>query len=183
MAKKSPEILIPQEVLMSKIHEIRGQKVMLDSDLAELYQVETRRLNEQVRRNIDRFPEDFRFELTNGEWSDLKSQNATSSWGGRRKLPSVFTEHGILMLSSVLNSPTAIKVNIQIMRLFTRMREMIASHQEIFKQLDEIRNSVKGHDDQLQMIFEYLKQFEASKQQDLDQQNRKKIGYRSKRDE
>ena len=80
-------------------------------------------------------------------------------------------------------SPTAIKVNIQIMRLFTRMREMIASHQEIFKQLDEIRNSVKGHDDQLQMIFEYLKQFEASKQQDLDQQNRKKIGYRSKRDE
>jgi hypothetical protein len=156
---------------------------MLDSDLAELYQVETRRLNEQVRRNIDRFPEDFMFEFTNGEWSDLKSQNATSSWGGRRKLPSVFTEHGILMLSSVLNSPTAIKVNIQIMRLFTRMREMIASHQEIFKQLDEIRNSVKGHDNQLQMIFEYLKQFEASKQQDFDQQNRKKIGYRSKRDE
>jgi len=183
MAKKNTDVLVPQEVLMSKIHEIRGQKVMLDSDLAELYQVETKRLNEQVRRNMERFPEDFMFELTKEEWNDLKSQSATSSWGGRRKLPLVFTEHGILMLSSVLNSPTAIKANIQIMRLFTKMREMIASHQEIFRQLDEIRNNVKGHDDQLQLIFEYLKQFEASKQQEFDQQNRKKIGYRRKQDD
>ncbi len=151
---------------------------MLDSDLAELYQVETRRLNEQVRRNIDRFPEDFMFELTKDEWDDLKSQNATSSWGGRRKLPSVFTEHGILMLSTVLNSSTAIKVNIQIMRLFTKMREMIANHQEIFKQLEEIRSSVKGHNNQLEMVFEYLKQFEESKQQEFDQENRKRIGFK-----
>ena len=173
MAKKKTEIAVPQAVLMSKIHVIRGQKVMLDSDLADLYQVETRRLNEQVRRNIERFPEDFMFELLKDEWDDLKSQNATSSWGGRRKLPSVFTEHGILMLSTVLNSSTAIKVNIQIMRLFTKMREMIADHQEIFKQLEDIRNTVKGHDDQLQIIFEYLKQFEAAKRQ----QNRRLIGY------
>lgn len=118
------------------------------------------------------------FELTKEEWKNLKSQNATSRWGGRRKLPSVFTEHGILMLSSVLNSPTAIRANIQIMRLFTKMRQLIADHQEIFKQLDEIRRSVKGHDDQLQLVFEYLRQFEESKRQELDQQNRKKIGYR-----
>ncbi len=173
MAKKKTEIAIPQEVLMSKIHEIRGQKVMLDSDLAELYQVETRVLNQAVKRNLRRFLEDFMFELTKEEFEILKSQNVTSSWGGRRKLPLVFTEQGVAMLSSVLNSETAVDVNIQIMRLFTKMREMIADHQEIFKQLEDIRNSVKGHDDQMQVIFEYLKQFEEAKRQ----QNRRMIGY------
>src|SRR5665811_240024 len=112
-------IAIPEEVIMSKIYLIRGQKVMLDSDLAELYGVETRRLNEQVKRNIDRFPEDFMFQLMEPEFENLKSQIATSSWGGRRKLPFAFTEHGVLMLSSVLNSNLAIKVNIQIMRIYT----------------------------------------------------------------
>lgn len=183
MAKKDSEIAIPQEALINKIFEVRGIKVMLDSDLAELYQVETRRLNEQVKRNIERFPEDFMFELTKQEWNDLKSQSATSSWGGRRKLPSVFTEHGILMLSSVLNSSTAIKVNIQIMRTFTQMREMIANHQQVFKELEEIRNSVKDHDEQLQMVFAYLKQFEESKKQELEQRQRKKVGYKRKGEE
>lgn len=100
----SKEVSIPDEIISDKIYLIRKQKVMLESDLAELYQVETRRLNEQARRNKDRFPEDFMFQLTGEEWENLKSQNATSSWGGRRKLPYAFTEHGVLMLSSVLNS-------------------------------------------------------------------------------
>ncbi|WP_232335618.1 ORF6N domain-containing protein [Mucilaginibacter arboris] len=99
---------IPDEVVMSKIYMIRKEKVMLDEDLAALYGVETRRLNEQVKRNIDRFPEDFMFTLTEEEFANLKSQNATSSWGGRRKLPNAFTAHGVLMLSSVLNSKQAI---------------------------------------------------------------------------
>lgn len=108
----SKDIIIPQEVIINKIYSIRGQKVMLDSDLAELYGVETKRLNEQVKRNNSRFPDDFMFQLTIQEWENLKSQIATSSWGGRRKLPYAFTEHGVLMLSSVLNSDRAIAVNI-----------------------------------------------------------------------
>jgi len=175
------EIKIPQEVIMSKILEIRGYNVMLDSDLADLYLVETRRLNEQVKRNSERFPEDFMFELTKEEWDILKSQNAMSSWGGRRKLPFVFTEHGVLMLSSVLNSSTAIKVNIQIMRTFTQMREMIANHQEIFKHLEEIRSNAKGHDKKLELIFNYLTQFEEAKRQQTEQDERPQIGYKSKK--
>lgn len=188
MAKKKAEIVIPQEVLMRKIYEIRGQKVMLDSDLAELYQVETRVLNQAVKRNLRRFPEDFMFELSQEEWANLISQFVTSSqpdgnvgWGGRRKLPLVFTEQGVAMLSSVLNSETAIDVNIQIMRLFTKMREMISNHQEIFKQLEEIRSNVKGHDEQLQMIFAYLKQFENAKKKEFDQDKRERIGFKPKK--
>jgi len=106
----------------------RLHKVMLDRDLAELYGVETRRLNEQVSRNIERFPHDFMFQLNNDEWPNLKSQFATSSWGGSRKLPFAFTEHGVLMLSSVLSSKQAIQVNIQIIRIFTRVRQMLTDH-------------------------------------------------------
>jgi len=101
MAEES-KLLVPDELIMNKIYLIRGQKVLLDNDLAELYAVETRRLNEQVKRNIDRFPEDFMFQLDNAEFENLKSQFATSRWGGRRKLPYAFTEHGVLMLSSIL---------------------------------------------------------------------------------
>jgi hypothetical protein len=108
MSHDKNRLIIPDEVLMNKIYLVRGEKVMIDNDLAELYEVETRRLNEQVQRNIDRFPEDFMFQLTQEEFSNLKSQIATSSWGGRRKLPYAFTEHGVLMLSGVLNSDRAI---------------------------------------------------------------------------
>jgi len=116
MAKSAKELLVPDELVpiaigMNKIYLIRSQKVMLDEDLAELYQVATKRLNEQVRRNIDRFPEDFMFRLTQKEFENLKSQFATSSWGGRRKLPLAFTEQGVSMLSGVLNSETAIGVH------------------------------------------------------------------------
>ncbi|MBR5689458.1 MAG: ORF6N domain-containing protein [Prevotella sp.] len=112
--------------IRNKIYEVRGQKVMLDRDLAALYGVETRRLNEQVKRNIERFPEDFMFQLTKGEWEILKSQIATSSWGGIRKPPYAFTELGVAMLSSVLNSPLAINTNIEIMRAFVSFRHVMA---------------------------------------------------------
>ena len=123
MAQYSNNLVIPDEFINSKIYVIRDKKVMLDRDLAELYDVETCRLNEQVKRNIDRFPADFMFQLSQKEFENLKSQIATSSWGGRRKLPYAFTEQGA-MLSGVLHSDRAIKVNIQIMRVFTRMRNI-----------------------------------------------------------
>src|SRR6267143_2410508 len=113
-------IVVSDEQVVSRIYMIRDKKVMLDKDLAELYQVETRRLNEQVKRNIGRFPKDFMFHLTEKEWANLMSQNAISSWGGRRKMPFAFTEHGVLMLSSILNSERAIQVNIQIMRIYKK---------------------------------------------------------------
>jgi len=185
MAEKNLDVSIPQEVLMSKILEVRGQKVMLDRDLAALYAVETRVLKQAVRRNLDRFPEDFMFEMDKEEFQSWRSQTVMSKEDrkGLRYAPFCFTEQGVAMLSTVLNSSVAIQVNIQIMRLFTKMRELITDHQEIFKQLDKIRNNVKGHDDQLEMIFEYLKQFEASKRQELEQQNRRKIGYKRNEDD
>ena len=131
-------LIIPDTVVINKIHFIRGNKVMLDSDLADLYDEETRRLNEQIKRNIERFPSDFMFQLTENEFENLKSQFATSSWGGRRKLPYVFTEHGVLMLSSVLNSKKAIAINIQIVRIFTQMREMLLANKDILIELEKI---------------------------------------------
>lgn len=114
------------QLIQSKIYEIRGQKVMLDFDLAELYQVETRALNQSVKRNIKRFPPDFMFQLTIDEWNNLMSQIVTSSWGGTRKLPNAFTEPGLAMLSGILNSDIAIQVNINIMRAFVAIRQLIA---------------------------------------------------------
>lgn len=160
MSKKESTPAIAEEQVMSKIHTVRGYKVMLDRDLAELYQVETKRVNEQVKRNSERFPEDFMFELTQEEWENLKSQIATSSWGGRRTLPSVFTEHGILMLSSVLNSSTAILVNIQIMRQFVRIRELFTNHKELMLEMERIRGTVSHHDRDIRAIFKHLKKME-----------------------
>lgn len=116
------------QIIQNKIYEIRGQKVMLDRDLAEMYGVETRVLNQAVKRNAERFPEDFMFQLTIHEWNDLKSQIVTSSWGGVRKLPNVFTELGVAMLSSVLASKTAIQINMSIMRAFVTIRQMITDN-------------------------------------------------------
>ncbi|WP_240925087.1 ORF6N domain-containing protein [Maribellus sediminis] len=162
---------------MSKIFFIRNQKVMLDSDLAELYGVETRRLNEQVKRNSSRFPEDFMFQLSQVEYENLKSQFATSSWGGRRKLPFVFTEHGALMLSSVLNSEKAIKVNIQIMRIFTRIREMRTNNLSIKLELEEIKKKLTNHDKNIELVSNYLD--ELIEKQD-NPKPRKQIGYKRK---
>ncbi|WP_227626092.1 ORF6N domain-containing protein [Geofilum rubicundum] len=125
MSNTENNLATPDEIIMNKIYFVREEKVMIDSDLAELYGVETKRLNEQVKRNVSRFPADFMFELTEAEFKNLKSQFATSSWGGRRTPPYAFTEHGVLMLSSVLNSDKAIKVNIQIMRIFTKFADCL----------------------------------------------------------
>ena len=168
-------IVIPDEVVMSKIYVIRDQKVMLDEDLAELYGVETRRLNEQVRRNIDRFPEDFMFALSEQEFADLKSQNATSSWGGRRKLPNAFTEHGVLMLSSVLNSKQAIQVNIQIMRIYTRIREMLMAHKDVFIRVEQAEKQLLKHDQKIELLFTYLSKFIEK-----EEQPRTEIGFKRK---
>ena len=165
---------VPEEVLMNKIYLVDGVKVMMDSDLAELYQVETKRLNEQVKRNEERFPEDFMYQLSSEQWENLKSQNATSSWGGRRSLPIVFTEQGVAMLSSVLNSSIAINVNIQIIRVFTKMREMLLTHKDLLLEMEEIRKKVTGQDEKIEIIFDYLKQF--IKKQETP---RETIGYKS----
>jgi hypothetical protein len=175
---ESNSLLVPEEVIMSKIYLIRDQKVMLDDDLAELYEVETRRLNEQVKRNIERFPDDFMFQLTKKEFENLKSQIATSSWGGRRKLPFAFTEHGVLMLSSVLNSNRAIRVNIQIMRIYSRIRQMLLTHKDILLRQELIEKTLSAHDDKILLIFGYLKQLEQDRQQKQEQQERKRIGFK-----
>ena len=171
----SDKLIIPDEVVISKIYYIRDQKVMLDSDLAELYEVETRVLNQQVKRNLDRFPEDFMFQLTEIEWETLKSQNATSSWGGRRKLPYVFTEHGVLMLSSALNSKKAIAVNIQIMRIFTKLREMLTDNLNLKLDIEEIKKKLTNHSKNIELVFNYLDELIEKKD---DEKPRNKIGYK-----
>lgn len=164
---------LPEQIIASKIYEIRNEKVMIDADLAELYGVETRVLNQAVKRNENRFPGDFMFTLSKKEWDNLKSQNVTSSWGGRRKLPRVFTEQGVAMLSSVLGSETAIAVNIQIIRVFTKMREILLTNKDILLEMEGIRKRMGGQDAKIELVFKYLKQFIKEQQTP-----RKAIGYR-----
>jgi len=148
--------MIPIEVIEKKIYIIRGEKVMLDSDLAALYETETRILIKAVKRNIDRFPKDFMIELTDKEFNNLKSQIGTSSsHGGRRKLPHAFTEQGVAMLSSVLNSDRAVKVNIEIMRAFVNLRRILSSNVELSKRLDELE---KKYDKQFQVVFQAIRE-------------------------
>jgi hypothetical protein len=172
------KINIPEEIIASKIYQLREQNVMLDSDLAELYQVETKRLNEQVKRNSHRFPSDFMFQLTQDEWSHLKSQKATSSWGGRRKSPYVFTEHGILMLSSVLNSERAIAINIHVMRVYTKLREMLLTHKDVLMELEAMKQKIGNNKGDIDLILNYLQQLETQKQQETNQENRGMIGFK-----
>ena len=171
------KIAIPDEAIISKIYVIRAQKVMLDSDLAELYGVETRRLNEQVKRNIERFPEDFMFQLTNEEFENLKSQYATSSWGGKRKPPYAFTEYGVLMLSGILNSDTAIQVNIRIMRVYAKLREMLLTNKDILLKLEQLEHKVSENSSDIQMIFSALKQL-----LNPEHPPRQRIGFKSQED-
>jgi phage regulator Rha-like protein len=178
MSESGKGIAIPDEVVMSKIYLIRNKKVMLDMDLAELYEVETKQLKRAVRRNISRFPEDFMFELSDAEFTDLRSQSGTSSWGGVRYAPMAFTEQGVAMLSSVLNSERAISVNIQIIRIFTKMREILSTHKEILQKLEQLEKKDVEQDEKLMLIFEYLKQLEKSKQEELEYKNRKPVGFK-----
>jgi hypothetical protein len=176
--KEEGKITLPDEVVMEKIHLVRGKKVMLDEDLAELYDVETKRLNEQIKRNIARFPEDFMFQLSQKEFDNLKSQIATSSWGGRRKLPYAFTEQGVAMLSGVLHSERAIKVNIHIMRVFSQMRKILVSHKEILYKLEELERKDIEQDDKILLILEYIKQLEKARQDEVEFKDRPRIGYK-----
>jgi len=163
--------LIPQEVIERKIYLIRGRKVMLDSDLAVLYGVRTKNLNKAIKRNIERFPEDFMFQLTHGEVRSLRFQFGTSKEGrgGRRYLPFVFTEQGIAMLSSVLNSKRAIQVNIAIIRAFVRLREILLTHKDLAAKIAALELKYKNHDMRLSeydkhitAIFEAIKNLMAS---------------------
>lgn len=163
----NPKTNVTDEMVIDKIYLIRGKKVMIDRDLAEMYGVETKRLNEQVKRNKKRFPLDFMFQLTAKEFDDWKSQFATSNRErmGLRKLPFAFTELGVAMLSSVLNSDTAIEVNIQIIRIFTRMRESLSNHQDVLLKMEQLEKKVvehgqinQKHEEEIQLIFQALKQ-------------------------
>jgi len=151
--------LIAVDSIRKMIYLIRGQKVIISTDLASLYGVEVRVLIQAVKRNKNRFPADFMFQLTADESRNLKSQNVISSWGGaRRAEPYAFTEQGVAMLSSVLNSKRAIQVNIAIMRAFVKLREIISAHKELLKKLDELQNKVGKHDTQIMAIFRAIKQ-------------------------
>ena len=154
------------------IHLIRGQRVMLDSDLAAIYGVTTKRLNEQLRRNRSRFPSDFAFQLTAEEFTNLKSQIATSSFhGGRRNRPWVFTEHGALMLASVLNSEIAVQASVRVVRAFVRLREMVAANAQLAVKLEELERRFDSHDDAIANLFATLKQLleppEAPKRREI----------------
>ena len=150
-ADQSP---VAAELIERRICIIRGHKVMLDSDLAGLYQVPTKAFNQAVRRNRERFPDDFMFQLSKDEAGDLRSQTVTSSWGGRRYRPYVFTQEGVAMLSSVLNSPRAVKVNIAIMRAFVRLREMADTHRDLARKITEME---KKYDAQFRVVFDAIR--------------------------
>ncbi len=174
----SVENKIIKGTIVSKIYEVRGANVMLDRDLADLYEVETKQLKRQVRRNIERFPKDFMFELTKEEFELLRSQIDTSSWGGTRYMPMAFTEQGISMLSSVLNSKVAIQVNIQIIRVFTQMREMLLTHKDLLLELEEIRKGMANQDERIDMVFDYLTKFITLEE---DKEPIQKIGFKPKK--
>ena len=172
--------LLPDELIINKIILLRDQKVLVDRDLAELYGVDTRTLNQAVKRNLKRFPEDFMFQMTKEEFEIWRSQIVISNNDkmGLRRPPYVFTEQGVAMLSSVLNSDTAILVNIQIMRVFTRLRKLLDSHKEILRKLESIEKKDIEQDEKILLIFEYLKQLEHIKQNETLLKERKRIGFK-----
>jgi len=178
MTTENTSVLIPDERIMDKIFLIRDQKVMLDRDLAELYGVETKRLKEAVKRNLFRFPEDFMFELTKEEFDNWRTQFATSNSDrmGLRYSPMVFTEHGVLMLSSVLNSKKGIAVNIQIMRIFTRIRQMLTDTLGLKLEIEDIKNKVQNQDKNIELVFSYLDELITRQE---EKPERKRIGYKT----
>jgi phage regulator Rha-like protein len=182
MTDRVTESLVPDEIIMNKIYLIRGRKVMLDRDLAELYQTETKHLKRAVRRNMRRFPEDFMFELSKEELDNWRYHFGTSNREimGLRVPPFAFTEYGVLMLASVLNSDRAILVNIQIVRVFTKMREMLASNDAVLQRLENLEYRLSEQNDKILMIFKYLKQLKQAKQEGQDHHNRKTVGFKRK---
>lgn len=162
-------------IIQQKIYEIRGEKVMPDFDLAGLYGVETKALNQAVKRNVERFPPDFMFQLTMGEWNGLRSQFVTSNRGGRRYLPNAFTEHGVTMLASVLKSDTAVKINLAIVRAFIALRQMAHQYKELVEKLAEIEQSSNK---KFKDIYQALQFLLNKKQQEVDFSKRERIGFR-----
>jgi hypothetical protein len=163
--QKSKEVALPIEIIQNKIYLIRGQKVMLDRDLAELYGVLTKQLTRQVRRNMDRFPQDFMIQLTAEEFENLRCQFGSSSWGGSRYLPYAFTEQGVAMLSSVLNSKQAIQVNIQIMRTFTKLREVLSSHKDLARKIEDMERKFSEYDKKFLVVFDAIRQLLKAKEE------------------
>ena len=166
-------LIIPSERIINKIYIIRNKKVMLDRDLAELYNVKTKILNQAVKRNIKRFPSDFMFQLDKEELKNLRSQIVTSSWGGTRYEPLAFTEQGVAMLSSVLSSNQAIEVNIQIIRTFTKLRELLATNEELQRKMTQLE---QRYDKKLKEIFNILRFLLAE-----EKKPKRKIGFRDKK--
>ena len=184
MSEENKNIIIAEEIIVSKIYNLRGKQVMLSQDLAELYQVETKVLNQQVKRNIGKFPERYMFQLNQKEYERLRSQNVTLKRGQHAKyLPYAFTEHGILMLSSILRSERADKVNMLIIDTFVKLRELMFLHKDVTHQIEQVQNKLTEHDNQIMVIFEYLKQLEDTKHQELEQVNRKRIGFKKQDEE
>ncbi len=174
-----PLSLLPVEIIQNKIYLIHGHKVMFDRDLAELYGVSTKQLTRQVRRNIERFPEDFLIKLTKEDVENLRCQIGTSSWGGTRYLPYVFTEQGVAMLSSVLKSKSAVQVNIQIMRVFTKLREVMATHKDLARKIEDLerkfQEKFKEHDKKIILVFNAIKDLLADKEEAV--KNRGPLGF------
>jgi len=165
--------ITPVQRIEDMIYLIRGQRVMLDSDLAKIYGVKLKRLNEQVGRNLDRFPKDFAFRLAFQEFTDMRSQIATASKRNIRYLPLVFTEHGAIMLASVLHSPIAVEASVRVVRAFVGMREQLAAHKELAQKLSELENRVSGHDEAIANLFEAIRQLVEPPLPE----NRREIGF------
>jgi hypothetical protein len=180
MKKQQLLSTLPEETIINKIYQIRGQKIMIDRDLAELYGLEAKRLKEAVRRNIERFPDDFMFEMTNEEFQIWRTQFATSKSDrmGLRHAPFCFTEQGVTMLSCVLNSKKAIETNIRIIRVFTKMREMLLTHKDILLKLEQFEKQIVRNSEDIQLIFKALQQF-----MNPTQGPRRQIGYKRKSEE
>ena len=168
-------IIIPNEIISNKIYLIRDQKVMLDKDLAELFEVETKRVNEQVKRNFSKFPEHFMFQLNEDEFEILKSQFATSSWGGTRKLPYAFTEHGVLQLSNVLKSERATQMSIKIVEIFVEMRNFLTGTLNLSLEVEMIKKKLTNQDKNIELVFSYLDELIDKQENKIE---RTKIGFK-----
>ena len=175
------KILIPDETVIRKICLFRGEKVLMDRDLAELYGVETRVLNQAVKRNIRRFPKDFMFQLNSKEFKILKSQFVTSSWGGQRKMPYAFTEQGVAMLSGIIHSPKAIEMNIAIMRAFVEMRKLAHSNKRLAAEIKKLIDKVGEHDVQLASIYDTIEDLLDKKAVEQQWEDRIRIGFKLKK--
>ncbi len=167
------------QVIQKKIFEIRGHKVVLDSDLAAMYEVETKVFNQAIKRNIDRFPEEFMFQLTREEFKSLRSQIVTSNRGGTRYIPFAFTEHGITMAASILKSDTAIRMNIAIVRAFIELRKFASQYSEIIVQLKDLKDRVGNHDAHLDKIYEALDRLLTKQDEEIDWEARQRIGFKT----